>query len=899
MNKKAIIIGAGPAGLITAYTLLQRTDIIPVILEESGSTGNASGMGVQHESYIYYNNRLFANPVHLNMDTLRHLGVGAGLRLVPSYIKAQLFPRRKEKTLEDAMVNRYGKALYEAFYKDYTEKLCGLTCREIPASWGIPPMNNATTGHNLTHQVEVMGGKILKYHGIQEISVKDDNITSITAFNHVTEEAVHMEGDYFISTIPAQDLVNNLNGYTPPEIKETAAGLKYRNVITASILLKKLSFLNKSTGEWKPFEVKDCAIYIAGKDIKAARIQVNTPVQGAVWVNMEYYCSHGDALWRLSDEEIQQLAIAELDKSGLSCSTNVLDTAVTRTEKALAVYSTQYEQFGAVREFFDRFKNLFLVGGNAMHKNNDITYATATASTTVENINSGVAEKENIWATPLSGSKVVREEKTLADYVFRNPKNRWYVIASVLAMVVQFGVFKYIYPFAGFINGDSYAYLETAIHNMDINTYPIGYSKFLRLLSVFTHYDTALIAIQYFFVQISVLGFVFTLFKFFEPIKGIKIAMLVFVLANPALLYISNYVSSDALFLGLSLTWLTLLLWIIYRPTTKVLLWHCIVLFLAFTVRYNALWYPALSAFALLLSAASWKKKIWTFGLSVLLIGWFIQFNVNAYKEKTGTKQFTPFTGWQMANNAMYTYRYIDSAARKPVPAKFRKLDNMIREYFDSTRDTKKFPSEAAVASTYYMWSPGMPLQDYMALQFKKDSTTDILTRWAKVAPLYQEYGSYIIRQYPVAFLRHYMWPNFIKYYTPPTEFLAAYNMGDKQIGIDGQKWFHYKSGNVFTRVKTFRVTILEIYPILSGTMNVIYFFGMICILILGVHKQGKLLTKVFSLSFLLWITNMAFSVFASPIALRFQYFPFLVTSAFAIFILGLLYVAATKKETI
>ena len=44
MSKKAIIIGAGPAGLTTAYELLEQSDIKPIIIEENDFVGGIRGL---------------------------------------------------------------------------------------------------------------------------------------------------------------------------------------------------------------------------------------------------------------------------------------------------------------------------------------------------------------------------------------------------------------------------------------------------------------------------------------------------------------------------------------------------------------------------------------------------------------------------------------------------------------------------------------------------------------------------------------------------------------------------------------------------------------------------------------------------------------------------------------
>src|SRR5438552_17349339 len=132
------------------------------------------------------------------------------------------------------------------------------------------------------------------------------------------------------------------------------------------------------------------------------------------------------------------------------------------------------------------------------------------------------------------------------DFLLKNRRNKIILLTSAILIVLQFSVFKYFYPFAGFIHGDSFNYLNSAFSNLDVNTYMIGYAKFLRLFSVFTSADIPLVAFQYLFIQASGLFLVFTLFYFYNPSKVIQIVLLCFVVINPLFLYMANYISSDA-----------------------------------------------------------------------------------------------------------------------------------------------------------------------------------------------------------------------------------------------------------------------------------------------------------------------------------------------------------------
>ncbi|OQP45868.1 hypothetical protein A4H97_32005 [Niastella yeongjuensis] len=489
-------------------------------------------------------------------------------------------------------------------------------------------------------------------------------------------------------------------------------------------------------------------------------------------------------------------------------------------------------------------------------------------------------------------------EVSFKDFLFNNKRNRTILWLAAAAIVIQFAVFKYFYPFASYIHGDSFSYIKAADQNLNINTYPIGYSKFLRLFSVFAKPDYVLTSFQYLLIQSSILFLLFTFFYFYKTGKGMQFLLLGFMLFNPLFLHLGNLVSSDNLFLSISCIWFGLLLWIIHRPTIKIIICNSIILLIAFTVRYNAMIYPFIMLIALWLSNLPLRKKIFGLGLSLMLCGIFTSFTMYQYKKLTGYWQFSPFSGWQFANNAMYAYRYVHIADRHPVPLKFQELDNMIRVFFDSTRDTKKNPSENLKASSVYMWTRRMPLWKYRNNLFKNDTTSIELKKWASMGPFYKDYGIFIIKQYPIYFLKYFIYPNALKYYAPPVEFLDVYNSYRKSVAPEASKWFGYDSNNVKTRMKDNNVLVLNFYPILSGMINV----SILCLLIIYLTWKGWTYSKPFQKGLTIggafWLCNALFTIFASPAALRFQAFPIILTTILVCLLTDFMFQIMGKLKT-
>ena len=510
--KKAIIIGAGPAGLNAAYELLTRSDIKPIIIEKSGDIGGISktvkykgnGMDIgghrffsksdrvmnwwlnimpidqfsdepiqityqnkstfvggkagendkkpanpnlimlvrNRLSRIYYRRSFFSYPISLDFSTLSNLGFARVCNIMISYFYSRLFYRKKEKTLEDFFIRRFGKTLYETFFKDYTEKVCGKPCNQISAEWGhqrikklsissalkhaaanmlpkknqtdisqkntetslierflYPKMGPGQLWEEVARQVVEMGGEIHMNSLVSAININDHKVTSIKTIDRSTGNTTELEGDYFFSTMPVKELIASIDGTVPDDVAKVAAGLEYRDFVTVGLLLNKLKVTNKDNTQ-----IKDNWIYIQEPDVKIGRLQVfnnwspflvNDPEK--IWIGLEYFCNEGDELWSMKDQDFISFAIDELHKIKIIDKSEVLDSTLIRMEKTYPAYFGTYDDFHKVRDYTNNFSNLFLVGRNGMHKYNNADHSMLTAMTAVDNILNNITDKNNIW----------------------------------------------------------------------------------------------------------------------------------------------------------------------------------------------------------------------------------------------------------------------------------------------------------------------------------------------------------------------------------------------------------------------------------------------------------------------------------------------------------------------
>jgi protoporphyrinogen oxidase len=393
------------------------------------------------KSRIFFLRKLFDYPLQLNPATLRKLGALTTLQAGFSYVASALRPIRPEKTLEDFLVNRFGRHLYGIFFKSYTEKVWGVPCHEISAEWGAQRIKGLSLRKALAHHVKKLfgkksseigqkdtetsliekflypklgpgqlweevakrvraeGGEILTGWTVCGIETSGDRVTAVRARNDSGEQRL-FPAKYVFSTMAVKELIQAFDVPAPPEVREVSDGLMYRDFITVGLLLNRLAITEQS-GQL----LKDTWIYIQEPDVLVGRLQifnnwspflVNDPTK--VWIGLEYFCYDTDELWRKPDQEMIALAVREAEKMGIVASADVLDATVLRMEKTYPAYFGTYDRFPVIREFVDRYENLFLVGRNGMHKYNNQDHSMLTAMTAVDNIAAGRRDKENIWA---------------------------------------------------------------------------------------------------------------------------------------------------------------------------------------------------------------------------------------------------------------------------------------------------------------------------------------------------------------------------------------------------------------------------------------------------------------------------------------------------------------------
>jgi protoporphyrinogen oxidase len=436
-----LIVGAGPAGLTAASELVGKCRSVRVLEQDQKYVGGISrtvfykgfrfDLGghrffsknndivtwwhkrlpddfvlVRRKSRILYGGKFYEYPLRVG-NTVRNLGTFAAIRCAASYCWARICPKSPEVSFEDWVANRFGWRLYATFFKTYTEKVWGIPCSEISADWASQRIKGLSLKEVVLNALRRgRDGPVIKtlidnFHyprlgpgmmwektacdlvnqGMRiEMDRKVVNLRrgtrEIESVITIDSKGKHEEwtADAYLLTMPLRDTVLSMAPALSQRVVEAALGLKYRDFLIVALIVE----------EERLFE--DNWIYIHDPSVRVGRIQnfnnwssQMVPRQGVTCLGMEYFASIGDSIWNLSDDELVELAISEIEQIGLVARSKVTDASVVRVEKAYPVYDHGYQSnVSVIRDALRAFSNVQAIGRNGLHKYNNQDHSMLT-----------------------------------------------------------------------------------------------------------------------------------------------------------------------------------------------------------------------------------------------------------------------------------------------------------------------------------------------------------------------------------------------------------------------------------------------------------------------------------------------------------------------------------------
>jgi protoporphyrinogen oxidase len=470
-KRPVAVLGGGPAGLTAGY-LLARKGVPVIVLEAEDQVGGLAKTEVRdgyrfdlgghrfftkskevddlwHEvmneefllrprmSRIYWNHKFLDYPLQ-GMDVIKKLGPVELTRAGLSYLWAVVKPKGKEDNFEQWVSNRFGKRLFNLFFKSYTEKVWGVPTTELRAEWAAqrikglsffsaakaaffgnkdnkvkslitqfhyPRFGPGQMWETMTDEIIAAGGEVRLRAPVQDLEIRDGRVAAIEAGGE------RIEPSHVISSLPLRDTVGLAGVAASGEVQAAAQGLRYRDFLTVALVIDGEDLF------------PDNWIYIHDPSVEVGRIQNYrswspwmVPDESKACVGLEYFCFSGDRLWEMADEDLVEMAKGELEQLGLVSRDKVERGFVTRVPLAYPMYDTDYaERVGSIRGWLEGITNLQQVGRNGLHRYNNSDHSMLTSIRAVDNILNGA--NHDIWA--VNAESVYHEEDTADEHPYR------------------------------------------------------------------------------------------------------------------------------------------------------------------------------------------------------------------------------------------------------------------------------------------------------------------------------------------------------------------------------------------------------------------------------------------------------------------------------------------------
>ncbi len=454
------ILGAGPAGLGAALELtkngirnvviidrnrtaggLSRTEIFDDVRFDLGPhrffTKNAEINKLWHDilgsdfrpvdrlTRIYYKNKYFNYPIKA-FDALSKLGPFQALQALFSFAHAQIGEQREPDNFEAWITQKFGRKLYETFFKTYTEKVWGIPCHQIGAEWAaqrikdldlfqvikkalspgsskkiktlveqfdFPVLGAGQMYERMCDQVMEKGVTVMMNSRVLSFNRQDTNIESIEVINNDGNRE-RISAEYFFTSIPITLFFEMMDPPESDDILKSVNALYFRDHITVNLLVDGDDLF---PDQW---------IYIHTPDVKTARVanynnfsKQMTSRKNKSALSAEYFVFQNEDLWKETDDNLKVFAIEELAYLKLLHKSSVENSWIVRETETYPTYYIGFqEHYENLKSRLDQFQNLQPIGRGGMYKYNNQDHSILSGILAARNYLKFPGTPYNLWS---------------------------------------------------------------------------------------------------------------------------------------------------------------------------------------------------------------------------------------------------------------------------------------------------------------------------------------------------------------------------------------------------------------------------------------------------------------------------------------------------------------------
>jgi protoporphyrinogen oxidase len=412
MGDPVVILGAGPAGLACAHRILRDSKKQVVVVDKAPVVGGAGAsfrwkghtldygphafhtrgdepeqlvrglfaaepailLEGRKQVHVYLKRRRFRYPLQVR-EALLKFNPFLSLRIIAEFMITSVFHALVSipiDNFENWGRKRFGSTLYRMSFGDYTEKVWKTSPAKISEkfasekiqgfnfvnlvkrllriggqvtepyyqTWIYHRQGSGRIYEQLGAEIRARGGEILVGADIKAIPVEGNRVRCVSIEHEGAARRVPC--DTLVSSIGLPQLVKLMGETVPFSVRHAASKLAYTSLIVAYV---EFEVERVSDDHWFYLLEKEFAF---NRVTEQKNLSPHTMEPGKTVLSFELTCRLGDELWRMSDEEVFELAKRDCRKIHFVPVDRITDYVIKRVPNVYEIYYKHFDQHADV-----------------------------------------------------------------------------------------------------------------------------------------------------------------------------------------------------------------------------------------------------------------------------------------------------------------------------------------------------------------------------------------------------------------------------------------------------------------------------------------------------------------------------------------------------------------------